>query len=312
MEAEAAKRDQSLSQLVETFRCCVCLGFLRPGQKLRCCTPNGHLVCSACYTDMKKLSTDKEGPSCPLCRVGKYDEAASFVTLKAIFDIAKNFITYDCQGVSFGCFKKFSASELLVHEARCPQALSNCPGQGCNYKAPLSYLRAHNTELRAKCFTEIGYARNCSSFFVWKIEIGGRELLDAEGRVFCKGDRSFKPALLRSQDPAVKLCLLTGLTEERNFFTANVVLLKDNCFPKAIRQENRCVKFSAQACHCNSLTFTGEAVYQNCDGSEMEAEGRQLRIHSSTFLSLVRKCLLCKSNVNPKLLLRVELIFNVR
>jgi len=130
MEAEAAKRDQSLSQLVETFRCCVCLGFLRPGQKLRCCTPNGHLVCSACYTDMKKLSADKEGPSCPLCRVGKYDEAASFVTLKAIFDIAKNFITYDCQGVSFGCFKKFSASELLVHEARCPHALSNCLERG--------------------------------------------------------------------------------------------------------------------------------------------------------------------------------------
>jgi hypothetical protein len=147
---------------------------------------------------------------------------------------------------------------------------------------------------------------------VWKIEIGGRELLDAEGRVFCNGDRAFKPALLRSQDPAVKLCLLTGLTEERDFFTANVVLLKDNCFPKAIRQENRCVKFSAQACHCNSLTFTGEAVYQNCDRSELEAEGRQLRIHSSTFLGLVRKCLLCKSNVNPKLLLRVELIFNVR
>lgn len=311
-EGETRKRNESLSQLVETFRCCVCLGFLRPGQKLRCCTPNGHLICNSCYASMKKIKKAGDGSqlSCPICRVGKFDEAANFAALKALFDIAKNFIVYDCQGVNWGCTAKLSANDVLGHEAVCGSALSICPGSGCNFKAPYKHLAEHNWKREGTpCFTFLRTARNGRSFFVWIFEVGGRELLDDDAGAFRPPYRGFKPGMLCSQDPSVKACLLTGITEDKQFFAASVVWLQDNFIPKT-RREKRFVKIVAQSCSCKGQKFTGEAAFQNWDKNEMEAEGRQLKIHRSTFQSFLGKCLVCNSE-NSKVVLQIEVLFRL-
>ena len=310
-EGETRKRNESLSQLVETFRCCVCMGFVRPGQKLRCCTPNGHLVCTSCYASMKKFKKreDKTEIVCPLCRVGRFKEDASFATLKALFDIAKIYVIYDCQGVNWGCTAKLSASQVAGHEAACPYAMSICPADGCNFKGPYLNLLEHNSRSGgSKCFSEIRDARNRASFFVWRIDVGGMELLDSDTGLFLDNDRGFKPAMLCSQDPTVKVCLLTGVTADREFLTASVLWLQDNCIPNT-RRDKRFVKIIAQTCRCKGLKFTGEAGFQNWDRIDLEAAGRQLKIHRSTFLDLVRKCNVCNGSENPQLSLQVELLF---
>jgi hypothetical protein len=306
MEAERELNKRSLCQVVETFRCCVCLGFVRPGQRLRCCAPNGHLICNDCYKSMKTVQEGGEEVelACPLCRVGRFDEEATFATLKAIFDVVKNFIVYDCQGVNWGCQAKLSASQLAGHEAGCPSALSICPATGCNYKAPFPHLLKHGS----KCFTQITDAKNSSSFFVWRVDVGGKELLDSATGEFYERERGFKPAVLCSQDPAVKVCLLTSTTKDGQFFTASVLWLQDNHIPKT-RKEKRFVSIVAKSCNCNGQKFTGEAAFQNWDESERRAEGRQLKIHLSTFSNLVKKCLVCNISEEPTLVLQVELIF---
>ena len=306
---ENKKRNESLSQLVETFRCCVCLGFVRPGQKLRCCAPNGHLVCNSCYASMKKLKkrADKTETLCPLCRVGEFDETASFATLKALFDIAKNYIVYDCQGVYWGCTAKLSAAEVAGHEARCPYSLSICPADGCNFKAPLQNLLDHNARSGgSKCFVEIKDSRNHASFFVWKMEVAGRELFDPKLCKFVAG-RCLKPTMLCSQDPTVKLCLFTGATKDQEFLIVSVMWLKDSCVP-TMRREKRFVKILAQTCRCNGVKFTGEVGFQNWDQADLEADARQLKIHRSTYVDLLRKCTLCNNN-EPQLMIQVELLF---
>lgn len=306
---ENKKIKESLSQLVETFRCCVCMGFVRPGQKLRCCTSNGHLVCCACYASMKKVKKrdDKTATLCPMCRVGEFDEGVTFATLKALFDIAKNYIVYDCQGVYWGCTAKLSAAEVAGHEAKCPQSLSICPADGCNFKAPFPKLIEHNARSGgSKCFAEIRDSRNRASFFVWEMELSGRELFDPKLVKFLAGKCS-KPAMLCSQDPTVKVCLFTGITQDQEFLTVSVMWLQDNCVPNT-RRDKRFVKIVAQTCRCNGIKFTGEAGFQNWDKADLEADGRQLKIHRSTYLDLLRKCAVCNNN-DTSLVLKVELLF---
>jgi hypothetical protein len=303
------KMTESLHQLVETFRCCVCLSFVRPGQKLRCCSSNGHLVCSSCHASMKKVKKrdDKTETLCPMCRVGTFDEAASFATLKALFDIAKKYMVYDCQGVYWGCTAKLTAAEVAGHDARCPHSLSICPADGCNFKAPFPKLMEHNARSGGtKCFAEIKESGNVKSFFVWKLEIVGSELFD---RLLCKfrPGRCSKPAMLCSQDPTVKVCLLTNVSKDQEFLTLSVVWLLDNCVPTT-RRDKRFVKIIAQTCRCNGLKFTGEAGFQNWDKADLEADGRQLKIHRSTYTDLLRKCAVCNNN-EPQLTIQVELLF---
>ena len=307
MEVERETRNQALSQLVETFRCCVCLGFVRPGQKLRCCTPNGHLVCNACLASMKKLQKrgDKTEVFCPLCRVGKFEESDSFAALKTLFDVAKKFVIYECQGANWGCTARLSASQVLGHEASCTNAPSVCPGDGCNFKAPFRYLSEHNRKPRAtSCFTEIRNTGNRSTFFLWKIDVGGQELLDEPLGTFKTREEGFKPSVLCSQDPSVKACLLTSVSPQEEFFFASVVWLQDNCISKA-RREKRFVEILAQSCHCNGLKFTGEAAFQNWESREIE--GKQLKLHCQNFRDLVKKCVACGSE-NGRVTLQIKLL----
>ena len=309
------------SKLVEIFKCCVCLGYVRPGQKLRCCTTNGHLVCDTCYASMKKIKkkSDNSEVTCPVCRVGKFDESASFAALKSVFDLAKKFIFYECQGSAWGCAYKYSASALVEHEAVCPNVPSICPGDGCNFRAPFSHLRAHNLrgssgEYRGdsrRCFIELTESGNSTTFFVWKVDFGGRKLLTGETRHFTDPGYGFeKPVMLCSQDPNVKVCLVTGFTEDKEFFTASVVQLQDSCLQNA-KGKKGYVHIIAKSCCCNSQTFVRELSYQNWDKSEMEADGRQLKMHRSTLSDIVKDCPVCCKK-NPVLTLQIELVFGFK
>jgi len=243
---------------------------------------------------MKKIKkrTDDTETTCPVCRVGKFDESASFAALKSVFDLAKNFILYECQGSAWGCAYRYSASALADHEAVCPNVPSICPGDGCNFRAPFSHLRAHNLrgssgELRRdsrRCFVELTESGNSSTFFVWKVEIGGRKLLTEEA--------------------------VTGFTEDKEFFTASVIQLQDSCLQNA-KGKKGYVYIIAKSCCCNSQTFVRELSYQNWDKNEMEADGRQLKMHRSTLSDIVKDCpICCKKNL--VLTLQIELVFGFK
>jgi hypothetical protein len=260
---------------------------------------------------------DEAELKCPVCRVSGFDPAATFSTLKSLFDIAKKSITYDCQGVNWGCTAKLSARDLKAHEAACEHAISICPGEGCNFKAPFRLFSKHGNPTHVvkkpngpsrPCFIEIGDTKNTNSFFVWNIDIGGREMLDEENSCFATVSRGFLPAILRSQDPTIKACLLTSLTDDRNYFIASILWLEDD-HQTNTRKKKKFAKLIACSCNCIALRFVGETAFQNWDKEQIQSANRQLRIHWSLFSDILNGCTRCKYTKNVKLRLMIELFF---
>jgi hypothetical protein len=160
-------------------------------------------------------------------------------------------------------------------------------------------------ESTTSCFTVVSNIGSSNSN-VWYVEFGGPEMVDRKNKIFDIDKSVYKPAIFCSQDPNVKAYLSTRITEDEQFFTAHVVWLQNDYIAKT-RKEKRFVKILARTCHCNSVKFVGEAAFQNWDTEETaETAKRQLRLHWSTFLDIVKKCTRC-STQNPKLFIQVEL-----
>jgi len=310
MAANIEMDNLSISKLVEPFRCCVCLEFARPGQRLRCCTVNGHFTCDNCYASLKK---QREEPNCPVCREGKFRESARFATLLAFFDIAKNFISYECEGSAWGCSAKLSAKTLVEHETVCEKRLSVCPGSGCNFKAPFENFALHGSSSNEgkfphPCFNQAKELNNKDHFFVWNIELDGETMIDVESRRFV-GDRKkiiHKPILLSSQNPSLRACVVTAPSVDHRCFTASILWLEPD-YALEKRKEKRIFKVYLFSCGCSTMLFKGEPIFQNWDTDKVDSSCRQLCVHFVTFYAMLHTCILCNAK-DCKISICIELV----
>jgi hypothetical protein len=262
----------------------------------------------------RKWYDDGEPLKCPFCRVGKFDNEASFALLASLFEIAKTLIVYDCASAAWGCTEKLSAARLADHEAVCEHRLSYCPGTCCDFKAPFKELAAHGEtrssgKFKSPCFTVFQDAKSEKSFFVWTVDLRESELqLVKNGNKanFARSDFRTQPAILFSQDPSVRACILTGVCDDGQFFTASVLWL-ENDYALSKRKENIYFKLMVFSCGCNSQMFFGEPAFQNWSTEKIESAKRQLKIHISTFAAMFNRCTSCSVN-NAEAVLRIELI----
>ena len=177
----------SISKLESMLQCPVCLETVRE-LPIPCCQA-GHIICKSCRQNVR---------DCPTCRrVYPRDPISNSLAASFVDELP-----HKCKFSSLGCEEKLFLSELVKHEARCPERSVKCPFYHCNETSV--QIKKYNEHCQTKCGIELVQYNTVG--FEWSMFLGffaGSEL----GEMRMDNDESFKFTIINFTKPS-KTCYL--------------------------------------------------------------------------------------------------------